>query len=64
MKRVIRRRSSRSRAGRRRVGKRAWRVRRVGFVVGERVGLIVGGKGEDGILELLLRGERRDVRKD
>lgn len=61
---MIRRRSSRSRAGRRRVGKRAWRVRRVGFVVGERVGLIVGGKGEDGILELLLRGERRDVRKD
>lgn len=39
---MTRRRSRRSRAGRRVLGKRAWRVRRWGFVLGEGAAVVLG----------------------
>ncbi len=63
MNRVTSRRSSRSSAGRRRVGKRAWRVRRVGFAAAEMVGLSVLAVRSDERQGLFVRIEKRDARK-
>lgn len=56
---MMRCRSRRSRAGRRVVGKRAWRVRRVGFEVEERMGAVV----ELGLVGLVGWEERVEMRE-
>lgn len=45
------------------MGKRAWRVRRLGFAAVERGGPFVLVVGSDGRPGLLVRVEKRDVRK-
>lgn len=54
------RRSNRSRAGRRRVGKRAWRVRREGFAAVGR-GEVVGGEPDSEVAGRDLRSWLRMV---
>ncbi len=63
MKRVTSPLSSRSSAGRRRVGKRAWRVWRVGFAAWERGMASLFVVGEEGREGLGVRVEMREVRK-